>query len=183
MLYAVLNINTLGEDEFKKYYSLMPEKRKAECDRFSSVNDKKLCVGAYMLLCQITGSDKITFCYSKTGKPYIKDNPFFISISHSENYAAAAVADSPVGIDIETVSNVKDSVIKRICTDNEIKYINETGIESFYKIWTYKEAYFKMTGEGIGAGLKNVDYTKRNKQVISLIQDGYALCVINNMMT
>ena len=34
MLYAVLNINTLGEDEFKKYYSLMPEERKAELKEF-----------------------------------------------------------------------------------------------------------------------------------------------------
>ena len=183
MLYSVLNINALGDGEFKKYYSLMPEERKTKCDRLSSLKDKKLCVGAYFLLCQITGEDRINLCYSKTGKPYIKDNPLYISISHSGDYAAAAVAESPVGIDIETVSIVKDSVKKRVCTDNEIKYINETGVESFYKIWTYKEAFFKMTGEGIGAGVKNIDYTKRKKQVISVIQDGYALCVINNTMT
>ena len=178
MLYAVLNINTLGEDEFKKYYSLMPEERKAECDRFSSVKDKKLCVGAYMLLCQITGNDKITFCYSKTGKPYIKDSPVYFSLSHSGNYAAAAVSDFPVGIDIETVGEIKDSVIKRVCSNEERAYINKTSRDSFYKIWTYKEAYLKMTGDGIGAGLKTIDYTKRDENVISVTEHGYAMCVI-----
>ncbi len=180
MFYSVINTDDIRESEFKYYYSLMPDERKNKYNKLRNIDDKKTCIGAYMLLCRIVNNDNLKFCYTKTGKPYINNNPFYFSLSHSGKYAAAAVSGSPVGIDIENISDVRDSVIRHVCTDNEIKYINETGIESFYKIWTYKEAYFKMTGDGIGAGLKTVDYTKRSENVISLTKNGYALCVISD---
>lgn len=178
MKYAVLNINEVSDDEFRKFYSLMPDKRQKKCSRLSNEIDRKLCIGAYMLLCSLTGEENFEFLYTETGKPYIKDNPFYFSLSHSGNYAAAAVSDFPVGIDIETVGEIKDSVIKRVCSDEERAYINKTSRDSFYKIWTYKEAYLKMTGDGIGAGLKTIDYTKRDENVISVTEHGYAMCVI-----
>lgn len=178
MKYAVLNINDVSDGELKKYYALMPTERRQKCGRLSNENDKKLCICAYMLLCALTGKDKIEFLYTKNGKPYIKDNPFYFSLSHSGDFAAAAVSDCPVGIDIEAIGEIKDSVIKRVCSDEEISYIKNTSKDSFYKIWTYKEAYLKMTGDGIGAGLKRIDYTKRDSNVISIIKNGYAVCVI-----
>lgn len=182
MLYSVINVDDITGAELEHYYSLMPDERKNKYNRLRNLDDKKTCIGSYMLLCRIAGKDKLEFCYTENGKPYIKNNPFYFSLSHSGKNAAAAVSEFPVGIDIEAVGNIKDSVIRHVCTENEIKYINETGIESFFKIWTYKEAYFKTTGDGIGAGLKTVDYTKRNKNVISLIQNGYALCVLDSNM-
>ena len=183
MKYAVLNINEVSDGEFKKYYSLMPDERRKKCDRLSNEIDRKLCIGAYMLLCSLTDEEHIEFLYTKNGKPYIKDNPFYFSLSHSGNFAAAAVSDFPVGIDIETIGEIKDSVIKRVCSDEETAYINKTSRDSFYKIWTYKEAYLKMTGDGICAGLKTIDYTKRDENVVSVTEHGYALCVITETET
>jgi hypothetical protein len=69
------------------------------------------------------------------------------NISHSANYVACAIADLPVGIDIEGRRKVNSSVAKRYFTAEEIKSIHCD--EDFFKIWTFKEALGKYTGEGL----------------------------------
>ena len=84
--------------------------------------------------------------YLDSGKPYIDGTE--ISISHSGSFAAAAFSDKPVGIDIQTVSEVKERVMKRCFSPEEIKRVNNSLCpkKTFTEIWTVKEANYKLSG-------------------------------------
>ena len=55
---------------------------------------------------------------------------------------------SILGIDIERIKPVKKGMAERVCTPEELQYVQ--GDENrFFEIWTAKEAWFKMKGTGI----------------------------------
>ena len=97
-------------------------------------------------------ADGIRFCYSNNGKPYYKDDLKF-SISHSGDIVAIAFGKSELGIDVEAIRSRKISpgILRRTAADDEAAAImkSENPLEEFLKMWTVKEAYFKMTGTGI----------------------------------
>lgn len=86
-----------------------------------------------------------SLAFDKTNKPYFEESGLFLSLAHSGDYVACAVSDSKVGIDIEILKPVKESVIKRVCNTEEQSYINDNGDTSFLTIWTLKEAYIKAS--------------------------------------
>ena len=94
----------------------------------------------------------------KNGKPYLEGNPFYISLSHSGDFVAVVLSKFPVGIDIQKTRRVNSSIFKLIFNENDNDfYINSRNkSKAFYKIWTFKESYLKMTGEGLTKPLKSV---------------------------
>ena len=104
--------------------------------------------------------DEYDIAEEENGKPYIilKTGEIqYISISHSMNYAAAAVADSPIGIDVEEKSDKDFRVTKRVFSEPEKERVfsSDCPDDEFRKIWTEKEAYLKCTGEGITVPLQS----------------------------
>lgn len=82
------------------------------------------------------------------GKPYIvSKTPVYISLSYSEEVVACALSRSPIGLDIEKLAPIEWSELKRQFAKDERKWI--TSLEDFYTIWMRKEAYSKLTGEGL----------------------------------
>lgn len=109
----------------------------------------------------------------KDGKPYYKpDRRMHFNISHCQGAAAAAVSYVPVGVDVERMRKVHKRVVRKCCSEREMEYVfagegkaqNENGILStaetgrFLRIWTLKESYVKMTGEGLRKPLKEVSF-------------------------
>jgi len=87
---------------------------------------------------------------SESGKPYLKDHKdLHFSISHTKNCVACAVGECPIGLDVEAVCDRDHSKIAvRMFTDNE-KTVASQSEDGFYRIWTMKESFVKMTGDGI----------------------------------
>ena len=81
----------------------------------------------------------------KKGKPYAENINF--SISHSNNRVLVAIAPCYVGADIQKINETQNlSVAKKILTPKELKGIDT---HDFFRLFTMKESYFKMTGEGL----------------------------------
>lgn len=96
--------------------------------------------------------------YDEKGKP-IADN-CFVSISHSGNVIAVCKSDRPVGIDVEKISGNRDfkKLSERFFSPAENEKFDENPTaECFYRIWTAKESYAKITGEGLKAIVKGFD--------------------------
>ena len=97
--------------------------------------------------------------YGEYGKPGIKGlSGFHYSISHSEEWVICAVGDTPVGADIQRMRPWKLQMAKRFYSDSEYDRIVSFAdarrqTECFYKMWTAKESYGKLTGRGIGEGI------------------------------
>ncbi|MBR2453668.1 MAG: 4'-phosphopantetheinyl transferase superfamily protein [Clostridia bacterium] len=86
---------------------------------------------------------------NENGKPVLPaESGLFVSISHSGGCVAAAVADSPVGIDIEEMREPltakKTEILERFFAgeDTEKAKADKSGRE-FYVFWTRREAAFK----------------------------------------
>ena len=109
-------------------------------------------------------NEESLFSVSRTerGKPYFANCPeLFFSVSHSEAYWVCALAEFPVGVDIQSYSRLKHeseeaylqrlkSIGRRFFHPKEARYLEEISTESrFYFLWTARESYVKWTGKGI----------------------------------
>lgn len=71
------------------------------------------------------------------------------NISHSKNIILVAVSNLPVGIDIEIINQDFDyHPLVKACFSNEEQFIIRSP-QTFYQMWTRKEALLKATGEGL----------------------------------
>ena len=104
-------------------------------------NKKSRHDNAYLILKYALNVDFLDIKKTPSGKPYINghDNVYF-NISHSNEYAVCAVADIPVGIDIEFIRPLSERFTKR--------YLNGCSPEEAIREWTRRESFGKLTGEG-----------------------------------
>ncbi len=96
--------------------------------------------------------------YNEKKKP-LADN-CFVSISHCEHMVAVCTSDKPIGIDIEKINTQRDldKIAKRFYHGKESEYFNKNHTaDVFFEIWTKKEAYSKIGGEGVGEIYKGFD--------------------------
>lgn len=85
----------------------------------------------------------------------------FVSISHTLGYAVCAIAKQPTGADVERRRAFGNAVKKRILSENETELLKNAPDlnEALLQIWTAKESFLKMTGEGIAGGMQNLELT------------------------
>lgn len=96
------------------------------------------------------------YAYKESGQPTIQNG--HISISHTEGYAACAIAREPVGIDVERGHTFSKAAAKRILSPQEELMSDSTNAnELLSRIWTVKESFLKMTGEGIPGGMRTLE--------------------------
>lgn len=83
----------------------------------------------------------------------------YFNISHSGEYAVAAVSEYEIGIDIEKIRPYRNGVAKRCFSEKEKELLQNRNEKEkiFFYIWTLKEAYLKATGEGITRDLSGVE--------------------------
>lgn len=179
------DISGMSDEEFEKMYLGSDENRKAKADRLKKDTAKKLSVAAGELARSVIAKkfniDKkdVRFRVDKGGKPYAEGLDVNFSISHSGTIALCAVADGPVGIDIEKIRDADLSVAKKHFAMDEQDYVLEKlslSRQRFFEIWTRKEAYVKMLGKGISyfpefstMGDKRITTHIRNKYIVSVI--------------
>lgn len=159
-MFELLDINSISDNEYSRYYSLMSREKKARVDAFRFIADKKRNVCGEILsrrmissFCSIPAEDLI-FETDSRGKPFAVNAEAEFSISHSGDLVICSVEKYPTGADIEKKRRVEDRLIDYVCTDAERLYVYGTGGSDeralrFLEIWTAKEAYFKCIGTGI----------------------------------
>ena len=109
--------------------------------------------------------------FNEHGKPFIPGGPYF-SISHCKEGIAVAVADEPIGIDIEGIRHADEELIRRTMNEEERLWVTGDGLRDrrFTRLWTQKEAVVKAIGTGIVSFeqlqkiLDNGQWTKDNGQ-------------------
>jgi phosphopantetheinyl transferase len=104
---------------------------------------EKLAVRA--LLNELTGNEK-SIDYYPNGQPYLSDQSFNISISHTKNYACIILHPTQkVGIDIEAKSPRAAQIQQRFLSPDEYLLVNQTsGFVVPLLLWTAKEALYKL---------------------------------------
>ena len=93
------------------------------------------------------------------GKPVFIEHPkIHFNLSHAGNYVVCAISQCEVGVDIEGNRSVRPSIENRFFSEEECRWVQEADSEAlhserFFRLWTLKEAYSKLTGEGKSYGI------------------------------
>jgi phosphopantetheinyl transferase len=105
----------------------------------------------------LSGDELLPPGYSRdeSGRPLIGEG--YVSLAHSGNFAACAVSDVPVGVDIETLREVSPALSRRLLCPRELKEWENTSDEYYIlRRFVIKEAYLKLTGEGLSGGFTSL---------------------------
>ena len=160
---------SMSSDELNRavngYFTDIPEEVSERINNAKSVSRKKEILGGYILLDKALKSNKMSIeneqiKYEKKGKPYIDKIQF--NISHSADFIALVFGKNQCGIDIMNVTHFKENICEKYFTVKETDIVKNSSKpdEIFTLNWCLKEAYFKMTGEGITRATKEVDFSE-----------------------
>lgn len=153
-----------GQGLYDAAYSRLPRFRQEKADSLLFERDRRLSVGAWLLLeqaFQMEGLRLSDYSIGQTeqGKPYALECPLCFSVSHSGEYAMCAVSrGGEVGCDIQRI-DAYDAGFARVCmTPRELNEIEELPSSSqraraFCRHWVAKESYVKALGCGLAKDL------------------------------
>ena len=136
---------------------------------------------AYLALAELCGGSLPKMVWDENGKPYFEGSSLFCSISHTDTGAAAVIADFPVGIDLQILTDRGDRLAERVCGDIEhvaMRQESDPALRNalFTRIWSGKEAAVKVCGKGLGMiGLKSIE-VDLTAQTASIGDTVYTLC-------
>lgn len=184
MIYTFDKLELFTSEMLTEAIEALPAERREKALRFRFDDDRKLFVISYLILKAalrdeygVTGT--LEFEYEEKGKPYISGHSdIHFNISHCKNGVAVAVADAPVGIDIECIERIDLKVAPRVCNEEEYKMImnsKDPKLE-FCKLWTIKEAIVKQSGLGISTNLKNI-ISRNFNPIETFCRDNYCISI------
>ena len=151
----------LTQSEFEALLPLLSPDKQERIKRYHFFRDTRNALLGDILarteICRATGlsNRQLDFSTNEYGKPFLTNNPHIHhNISHAGHFIACAVADEPVGIDIELIKPIDMKIAERFFTKDEVAYIQRNQQpHCFYEIWTKKESRIKWEGKGLSKPL------------------------------
>ena len=109
-------------------------------------------------MCLARGITPPPLAISAQGKPDFIDSPYHIGIANSDSFAAVALADAPIGLDMEAYLPHPEERIARVSaifSSEERAALTPLAPAArnnlFIETWVRKEALTKLTGQGLAA--------------------------------
>lgn len=143
-------------DVLERYLNSFPEDFRQDILQYRRWQDAQLSLLGRVLLQYGLQShyhrDEMEIVRSSDHKPYLKNSDLHFNISHSKELVVCAIAEFPIGIDVEFIDhmiNYHDFQFQM--TGNEFHKIERSGdqIEAFFSYWTQKESVMKAHGGGM----------------------------------
>lgn len=203
MQYEICSIRAFSDADYERMYQTASPDRQQKADRFRFPDDRARCLCADHLARQMLSRasgmplEQITFEYGEKGKPSA-NLPLYFNLSHSADMVLCAVSERPIGVDVEQIKPFRAGLVDRFFTKTEADYIlgdmpeipecigDPVVCSRFYRVWTAKEAYVKMTGTGISTDLKQVCYDPLSATVCGLplfcpdAPQGYVISILES---
>jgi 4'-phosphopantetheinyl transferase len=172
-----------------EFLSILSRDEKERAKRFYFERDRNHYIAGRGMLRTLLGNyletepARVEFIYGVHGKPALgapfNGKNFEFNLSHSKDQALYAFNwGQPIGVDIEYVQSMKDmdDFAAQFFTHNECKLIHSLSKdqkqETFFKIWTCKEAFLKANGSGLTTPINQVEVSFANEGTISLTSIG-----------
>lgn len=147
----------LTADKFDVYLNKLPENIRLKVLKFRNWNDQHASLFGKLLLNEAFerlagGRYALTdLKYNNFNRPFI-DSTFDFNISHSANIVGCVMGENiSIGIDIEKKESINFDDFANIFTRSEWRSIRTSPdmTDTFYDLWTQKEAVIKASGEGL----------------------------------
>ena len=99
------------------------------------------------LVHEMSGAVERLICEADSyGKPHLTNSPLEMSLSHSNDMAAAILAPQSVGIDIQKLVAKIERIAHKYMREAEFESLGEHRIEHLHIYWGAKEALYKAYG-------------------------------------
>lgn len=202
MIWYISDIRHVTSEEYETAYLQLDDIKRAKVDRMRQRKDRLRSVAGDALARSILSRElkcapqDLTFVYTENGKPRLKDDPLWFSLSHSEDLAVCAISKNPIGVDIEQIRDISPRLARKYFTPEEREYLfghvpkdqdwEEVMTPSvkmrFFEIWTAKEAYLKCLGKDLSL-LRSFNtlqmqferHLLKEDYIITLYQEQYSL--------
>ena len=161
----------------------VPEYRQKKVKSFKFEKGKMQSLGVGLLLqlaCEemgLGGADEHV-AYGENGKPYLADFPnVHFNLSHSGERVMGVISPFEVGCDVEIIKGDRGKLAERFFKPEESAWIKhfeslESQSEAFYRLWTLKECYMKVTGRGMSLMPDKFALHVDENERISLFHEG-----------
>ena len=168
----VKNINSFNIEDINSFYNEIPQIKINKICKIKNYEAKIRSIVGEMNLKELLEKNNVPYnsldyYINAYGKPYLKNNKIFFNISHSFDYVVTAISNNEIGIDIEKIRKTPINVINQFATKREKEYIlssNDNIEERIFKIYTLKEAYFKMLGTNLN-NILEVEFIIKNDTI------------------
>ena len=162
-LYRIHIIHMDDPLQNQRLLELVSPKRREKVIRYRMPDDRKRSLGAGIILREIlreNGLNESDLRYSENEKP-VADSVFF-NVSHAGDYVVGVSSDCEVGCDIEKIRKAPMEIAQRHFRATESAYIDASTDrdKAFFTLWTLKESYMKMTGQGLSLALDSFEILK-----------------------
>lgn len=141
---------------YEKALSLLDDDRRERTERLKNEAGQRLSAGAGLLLkaaLSQAGAEQAKIICGENGKPYIKGrDDLFFNLSHSKDMVICAVAPCEVGCDVEFKRPSVSRIADRYYTPEE-QIFTALAPDNFFRMWTLKESFLKVTGKGLALAL------------------------------
>lgn len=154
-------------DRLQRYLVLLNDGERARADRFRFAHDRERFILGHGLLREVLGRtlgqrpEQLEFLRGEFGKPFLEGHPVHFNLSDTKDAVLVAVAQEPIGADIETLnrSTDHDRVAAHYFTPAEVASIDRApdGKRRFLELWTRKEAVLKACGVGLMDDLHSLE--------------------------
>lgn len=93
------------------------------------------------------------------GKPFLTNGAFFFNLTHSGHHSACAIADCPVGLDLQAPATEAERLAERFFTEKEKEAVLQAKdpCAAFSRLWARKESFLKAIGLGLRRPLDDFD--------------------------
>ncbi len=150
--------------DFQKALPLLSAQRREQALKFKFELGRKTSAAVYLLLREgLLKEYGITeppvFDFGEHGKPTIVGHPdIHFNMSHCREAAICMLSREPVGVDVESIREYHESLVRYTMNDAEVQQIEQADRPDveFIKLWTRKEAVLKLSGMGIVDNMKQV---------------------------
>jgi 4'-phosphopantetheinyl transferase len=157
VFYTEISTQTVP-DIYNKLLQSFPQDISAKILEYTNEKERHLRIAGKALLAYVLRQPGIPpdvsleqYDYSATNQPILKGSDLKFSISHSGNIVVCAVANNPIGVDVERMNPVKLDLMKFYFNRASwYEIINAPDVYAeFYRHWTMREAAIKAAGFGI----------------------------------
>jgi 4'-phosphopantetheinyl transferase len=109
---------------------------------------KKQWLGCRAIIQNLLGNAGNEIVYDSNGKPSLRNDSHFLSLSHSGDYSVVILSKKrPVGIDIEKIRDRVERVKDRFLSPEELDQLGPVSpVEKLVVYWGAKEALYKIYG-------------------------------------
>ncbi len=156
VIYAVNCRPLLDADKLNTVLPLLSDARRQKTCRLIQPQKRAQSAAAGLLADHLLQGK--TIVYNDLGQPIVPSDPaIHVSLSHTDDWVFCAIAGSPIGLDAQILTPRNRGVVARLFSAMEQDVKTD---DDFTRIWTYKEAYYKLCGKVPLSTMSKTDFSR-----------------------